>query len=303
MSDLKQDPERELSAEARELLARARRQRNEEHAPSGLRQRALSRAVAELTRPEPTIAALPAPLVAIKRPSLRLGTALLAACALGGGLLVSGRLLLQSGGEGALGPEPRTSADWHASGPAGELLAPHSPLLRKPLLPLESEPAPNGKSLLGELPFSEPAAAWQVRRWNDPKADPELPAARDFEGGALCLTLGAGERVIGGWPWPREGDEPPAKVALRTGGSYRLAFKARVSGALPAQVLIGVGHTAWPFVAAAGARVQVSRSEQPFAMDFVAQRDDDSVGIAFLAAATHGDGTRLCLRDVVLSER
>lgn len=301
MSDPKQDPEEKLSSQAHALLARARQQRSEERAPSALRQRALSRALGELTRPEATIAQPPAPLVAVKRPSLRLGTTLLAALALGGGLLVSGRLLLKSG-DGTLGPEPRASGDWHASGPAGELLAPHSPLLRTPLLPLESEPSPSGKSLL-EQPFAEPAQAWQVRRWNDPKADPELPAARDFEGGALCLTLAAGERVVGGWPWPREGDEPPAKIALRTGGAYRLAFKARVSGALPAQVLIGVGHSAWPFVAAAGARVQVARNEQPFAMDFVAQRDDDSVGVAFLAAATHADGTRLCLRDVVLSER
>jgi hypothetical protein len=302
MSNESLNPDDELSAEERELLAHARRLRSDEQAPAALRQRALSRALAELQRPEPTIAAVPAPLVAVKRPSLRLGTSLLAALALGLGLFVSGRLLLRA--ERALGPEPRASNDWNVSGPAGELLAPHSPLLRAPLLPLEQgERTVRGPNLLGDGAFSQAGQAWQVRRWNDPKADPELPAAHDFEQGALCLTLGASERVIGGWPWPAEGATPPAKVALRAGRGYRLTFSARASDGLPAQVLIGVGHTAWPFVAAAGARVQVSRSEEPFAMDFVAQRDDDSVGVAFLAAASHGDGTRLCLRDVVLSER
>jgi hypothetical protein len=314
MSDHDRDPE-ELSAQARELLARARRARSEEHAPSVLRQRALSRALAELTGPEPTLsigagprspaalAAAPAPLVPVRRPSLRLGTSLLAALALGLGLFVSARTLLK--GAGTLGPEPRASGDFNVSGPAGELLAPQSPLLRTPLLPLpEGTPAASGPSLLAARPFSaESTRAWQVRRWNDPKADPEVPAAHDFEAGALCLTLAASERVVGGWPWPYEGEEAPAKVALHAGRAYRLAFTARASGALPSQVLIGVGHTAWPFVAAAGARVQVSSGEQPFAMDFVAQRDDEDVGIAFLAAASHADGTRLCLRDVVLSER
>jgi hypothetical protein len=190
------------------------------------------------------------------------------------------------------------------SGPAGELLA-KSPLLRRPLLPIEGdEPLAPGPSLLGERPFSQEAQAWQVRRWTDPKADPDEQADFSFEGAALCVTLGRGERVIGGWPWPAPEAAAPASVRIAAGRSYRLGFKAWAQGPLPSQLLVGVGHTAWPFVAAAGARVQVSADPEPFAMDFVAQHDDDSIGVAFLAAnALNADGTRVCLSDVTLSAR
>jgi hypothetical protein len=304
MTNATPDPDQELTPEACELLARAKRQRGDERAPNGLGQRALARALAELKRPEATPAPGTAPFVTVARPSVRLGLWLLAAAALGLGLLVSTRLLLRTIATSRLGPEPRATGDWHMSGPAGELLA-QAPLLRTPLLPLpedaRSEPGP---SLFAERPFSARAESWQVRRWNDPKADPELAAAYAFEGAALCVTLAAAERVLGGWPWPAPGVAPPGHVALSRGRAYRLGFTAWVRGPLPSQVLIGVGHTAWPFVAAAGARVQVSSEPAPFALDFVAQHDDDSVGVAFLATnARHADTTRVCLSDVTLEQR
>jgi hypothetical protein len=301
----------ELSAEELALLSRVRRMRSEERAPEALRQRVLARAVAELSVPEEKLAVTHGPLVPIARPSLRLGLWLAAALALGLGLLVSTRVLLRKlsehlGGEArtALGPEPRPTGDWHASGPAAELLA-QSPLLRKPLLPLaDGESALAGPSLFGDRPFSQQGRAWQVRRWSDPKSDPEQKAAFDFDAGALCVSLAAAERVIGGWPWPDPGVAAPTKVKLSAGQAYRLGFKAWVKGSLPSQLLIGVGHTQFPFVAAAGARVQVSGEPEPFAMDFVAQHDDESVGVAFLAAnSVRSDTTRVCLSDMNLSAR
>jgi hypothetical protein len=179
-----------------------------------------------------------------------------------------------------------------------------------PLLPLpEDQPAVSGPSLFAERPFGQTGGAWQVRRWNDPKAGPDEPAVYGLEDGALCVTLAAGERALGGWPWPAAsaagtGAASPEKVAIAQGRPYRLGFRAWVHGPLPSQVLLGVGHSQFPFVAAAAARVQVASRPERFAMDFVAARDDDAVGVAFLAAnRAHADPTRVCFADVTLVAR
>jgi hypothetical protein len=174
-----------------------------------------------------------------------------------------------------------------------------------PLLPLDDQAASTGPNLFGKAPFSEREPAWQARRWSDPKALPDAPAAQEFEQGALCVLLGPGERVLGGWPWPEAGSAPAtpaAGVALSRGHAYRLTFKAWVRGPLPSQLLLGVGHSRFPFMAAAGARVQVSRNVERFAMNFVASDDDASVGVAFLAAnGPHAGPTRVCIGDLSLS--
>ena len=197
------------------------------------------------------------------------------------------------------------TGNWQVSGPAGELLSKQSPLFRLPLLPLSEAPRELGPSLFGEQPFAQDSNSWQVRLWNDPTAEPEAPAKVQFESGALCVPLAAGDRVLGAWPWPRDPAAPVAALKLQQGRAYRLSFKAWVQGPLPSQVLLGLGHKQFPFAAAAAARVQVSRSPEPFAMDFVAAHDDDSAGVAFLATniAGHADATRLCLGELRLSGR
>jgi hypothetical protein len=295
-----------LSFEDSELLSLARRQRREQRAPDDLRQRARARVLAELAGPTPAHAMPAAPLVAVARPSLRFGLRMFGVAALVLGAIVGAPALLRTASkQWAQGPEPQSAANWQASGPAGDLLAHSSPLLRLPLLPLpDDQPAVAGPSLLGERPFAQPGGAWQVRRWNDPKAAPDEPAAFGFVGGALCVSLAAGERVLGGWPWPAAGAASPEKVAITQGRAYRLGFRAWVRGPLPAQVLLGVGHFQFPFVAAAAARVQVSPEPERFAMDFVASHDDDAVGVAFLASnGPHADPTRVCLADLTFVAR
>jgi hypothetical protein len=77
-----------------------------------------------------------------------------------------------------------------------------------------------------------------------------------------------------------------------------------VRGPLPSQVVLGVGHIQFPFVAAAAARVQVGPERERFAMDFVASHDDDAVGVAFLATnGPHADPTRVCFADLTLVAR
>ncbi|MEO8180641.1 MAG: hypothetical protein ABI895_17535 [Deltaproteobacteria bacterium] len=295
-----------LSPENAELLSFARQQRRAQRAPEDLRQRARARALAELAGPAAAHAMPAAPLIAVTRPSLRFGLRLFAVAALVLGAIVGAPALLRTVSEQlAQGPEPRSSGNWQVSGPAGELLSRGSPLLRLPLLPLpEEEPPVLGPSLLGERPFAQPGGTWQVRRWNDPKAAPDEPAAYGFEDGALCVTLATGERVLGGWPWPTAGAASPGKVSIVQGRAYRLAFRAWVRGPLPSQVLLGVGHIQFPFVAAAAARVQIAPEPERFAMDFVASQDDEAVGVAFLASnGPHTDSTRVCLADVTLVAR
>jgi len=294
------------SPESIELLARARRQRRDERAPDDLRQRARAHALRAAAGPEVVNAVPAAVLLPVVRPSLRFALRLLAVAALVLGSIVGAPALLRTVSERlAQGPEPRSSRDWQASGPAGELLGHSSPLLRLPLLPLpEDQPSGLGPSLFGERPFSQQGRAWQVRRWNDPKADPDQPAAYDFQDGALCVALAAGERVLGGWPWLAAGATPAEKVPIARGRAYRLGFRAWVRGPLPSQLLLGAGHFQFPFVAAAVARVQVSTEPERFALDFVASHDDDALGVAFLATnGWHTDPTRVCLADVTLSER
>jgi hypothetical protein len=301
------DPRSE--SEDSELLARARRQRSEERAPDAVRGRVRARVLAEAA--VPAAHALPlAPLVSVARPSLRFGLRMIGVAALVLGAIIGAPLLLRTvSKQWAQGPEPRASLNWQATGPAGELLGHSSPLLRLPLLPLpEDQPSVSGPSLLGEHPFQS-GGAWQVRRWNDPKADPDEPAAYGFEDGALCVALATGDRVLGGWPWPAASPEGtgaalPEKVALTQGRAYRLGFRAWVRGPLPSQVLLGVGHIQFPFVAAAAARIQVAPEPERFAMDFIAARGDDAVGVAFLASnGPHADPTRVCFADVTLVAR
>jgi hypothetical protein len=294
----------ELSDSAAALLARVRQRRRDESAPDGLRRRALARALAEAERP--AVLAMPAPvLMPVARPSARALSRVSAAIALGLGVVLGVPAALHQI-EQRLSPEPLATGNWQVSGPAGELLSKQSPLFRLPLLPLSEAPQELGPSLFGERPFAQESNSWQVRLWNEPTVEPETPAKVEFESGALCVPLAAGDRVLGGWPWPRDqGPAALAAVKLQRGRAYRLSFKAWAHGPLPSQVLLGVGHKQFPFVAAAAARVQVSKSPEPFAMDFVAAQDDESAGVAFLATniAGHADPTRLCLGELRLSER
>jgi hypothetical protein len=293
----------ELSGSAEALLARVRQRRRSEAAPDELRQRALARALAEAQRP--AVLAMPAPaLVPVAWPSARALVRASAALALGLGVMLGAPAALRQL-EQRLSPEPVATGNWQVSGPAGELLSHASPLFRLPLLPLPEAPRELGPSLFAEQPFAQDSRSWQVRLWNDPKAQPETQARFQFESGALCVPLAPGDRVLGGWPWPHDPEAAVPALKLRQGRAYRLSFTAWVQGPLPSQVLLGVGHEQFPFAATAAARVQVSRSPEPFAMDFVAARDEEAAGVAFLATnlAGHADPTRLCLGELRLSER
>jgi hypothetical protein len=288
-----------LSASDRELLAAARRQLQQQAVPGPVQQRLFERVMHEAQRIEPKPAS-PAPLVPVRARGVWLALGSAAAMAAGLVLLASARPLFRGGS----GDEPVAGGDRpRPEQRLGERIF-QSALFHAPAPEWSGALPPADSSLFGERPFSRQSRAWQVRYWNDLRADPGEPAKHDFDEGALCITLRSGERVIGAWPWLPNGSDAPAPVALAAGRAYRLVFKAWASDPLPSQLLVAVGHAQLPFSAAAGARVEVSTTPEPFVVSFIAQHDDPSAGVAFLANT--GDGAeppRVCLSDVTLTER
>jgi hypothetical protein len=299
-----------LTARDLELLGRARAQRLDESVPADVRERLLRRVLDDTRRSEQSLAVPAAQFVAV--PPRGLGFALGWGATLALGFVV----LTQFGGwlRGGEQMEDPALADEKAldeadgKGRGAEALARgervfQSALFRAPAPAFSGElPAPES-SLLGDQPFSLQSAAWQVRRWDDLKADPIEPAKHELVGDAMCVDIGGGERVVGGWPWLSEGATAPKPVELEAGQRYRLVFRAWSRDPLPAQVLIGVGHDRVPFSASAGARVDVSTTPRAFVVSFVAAHHDPSVGVAFLAtAAADAQRTLLCLSDVTLTK-
>ena len=299
----------QLTAAERDLVARAREQRESETVPAALRQRLLARAIDETQRAPQSHVVQMGQLVPVQ--SRRL------AFALSGAGAMAAMVVLLANARGGFGGKDAAdlAAERGANGATarqvdGRLF--QSALFHAPAPSLSGALPPPQASLFSEKPFSAQSRAWQVRRWNDLGAAPTEPAAHELDGGALCVTLGAGERIIGGWPWapsettaevPHALPPPPAPlpapVALVAGKSYRLVFKAWAQEPVPDQVLIAVGHAKAPFSAAAGARVEVSATPSPFVVNFKAAYDDPSIGLAFLANAT--EPTRLCVSDVTLT--
>jgi len=295
-----------LSAADRELLGRALRQRSEENAPAAVRERLLARALEEAQRGRPSFVVPAAQLVPVRRRTFGTAVWSVGAAMLGLVLWTQARGLWQGADEPAA---PLAAGGAEASGPAGQRSAGQrlldTPLFRTPaqLLPGHALPAAL-PSLLAEPPFSAQSRLWQVRRWDNLSADPVEPAAHDVVNGALCVRLGAGERVLGGWPWAPPGAPVPKGVALAAGKPYRLVFQAWAEEPLPAQLLMAVGHSRLPFSAAGGARVPVSTARQSFAVDVMSAQGDPSAGIAFLATGAAGsERTRVCLSDVTLTPK
>ena len=314
-------PRDELPSEAlgggeRQLLNSARAALQRDAVPGPVRQRLFERVLDEARRPGPSHVLQTAPLVPVRARGVWMVLGSAAAMAFGLVLLANARPLLRSLDDEplALDGQPRPEQR------LGDRIF-QSALFRAPAPAWSGALPPADESLFGENPFSAQSHAWQVKRWDDLGSPPVEPAKYHFDQGALCVSLHAGERVIGGWPWASSGDPAkgasagsvaplpsasaaPAAVALKAGKAYRLVFKAWASEPLPSQLLVAVGHSRLPFSAAGGARVEVSSTPEPFVVSFVTKYDDPSVGVAFLAnAAADAAPTRVCLSDVTLTER
>ena len=288
------------SAAGNELLARARLARERQVVPDAVRQRLLARTLDELRRPSGVLQA--AELVPTS--SRGLGAVFGCAAALALGVVLVAQLRgARSTGELAGAEAGQTAAvepvPEHRRVGGGVF---QSALFHAPAPLASGPPPPQAASLFGERPFAAEDGHWQVRRWPDLSAGPTQPAEHALEGGALCVPIGADERVVAGWPWASEGAAAPRAVSLAAGKTYRLVFQAWAREAAPGQVLVGVGHAALPFSAAGGARVPVTSQRQFFEVRFTAPHDDDNVGVAFLATGDGATATRLCLGEMTLTE-
>lgn len=295
----------QLSASELGLLRRARAQRQAEHVPDAVRERLFARVV-DVAQGQPSVVVSAAELTVVPMRPLRSAAWLLGVAALAVVLLSRVRDSIRNSREGSREPQAQLEAEG-ARGAAGARWL-DTPLFRAPAPTLPSgEPPPRGPNLFAEAPFSMRSAAWQVRRWDDLSVAPTVSARHDFKEGALCVSLGPGERVLGGWPWAASSSVAPKGVPLAPGKPYRLVFKAWAHEPLPAQLLIAVGHVRLPFSAAAGARVPVTTEPQSFVIDFASEHGDPSVGVAFLATsskdASEKEPTRVCLSELTLTER
>lgn len=313
-------PSEALGAGDQQLLNSARAALQRDSVPGPVRQRLFERVLDEARRPGPSHVLPASPLVPVRARGVWLVLGSAAAMAFGLVLLANARPLLRSLDDEPLALDGPPRAEQRL----GDRIF-QSALFRAPAPAWSGVLPPADESLFGESPFSAQSHAWQVKRWDDLGSPPVEPAKYHFDQGALCVSLHAGERVIGGWPWASSGDAAagassgassvsvapspgasatPKAVALEAGKAYRLVFKAWASDPLPSQVLVAVGHSQLPFSAAGGARVEVSTTPEPFVVSFVAKYDDPSVGVAFLAnAAADAAPTRVCLSDVTLTER
>jgi len=287
------------SAAGTELLARARLARGRQGVPDEVRQRLLARTLDELRRPSGVLHA--SELV----PSAPRGLGVVFGCA--AALALGVVLVAQLRGEASELAGELAEAESAEAEPVPEHRRVgggvfQSALFHAPALLASGPPPPQAASLFGERPFASADGNWQVRRWPDLSVGPTQLADHSLEGGALCVPLGAHERVVAGWPWLSEGAAPPRSVALTAGKTYRLVFQAWAGAPAPGQVLIGVGHAALPFSAAGGARVPVTSQRQFFEVRFTAPHDDDNVGVAFLATGAGAASTRLCLGEMTLTE-
>jgi hypothetical protein len=292
------------------LLGRVKARRLDAEISAEVRERLLRRVLEATRRSEQSLAVPAAQFVAVPPRGLAFGFGWSAAlaCALISLTQLRGWLRAGDRGEDPLLVDEAVTAEAATEGRGAEALARGERVFQSALFhaaaPVFSGALPGPESsLFGEAPFSAQSAAWQVRRWDDLKSDPTQSAKYELVGNGMCVHIGDGERVVGGWPWLGRGISAPKRVALEAGGRYRLVFRAWSREPLPAQVLIAVGHDQVPFSASAAARVDVSTTPRAFAVSFVAKHHDPSVGVAFLAtAATDAERTQLCLSDVTLTE-
>jgi len=318
LPDLTAELPHELSPSERELIARARAQRDEDGVPAAVRERLLARARAEVERPE---SGLPRPAALVPVRSRGAAQAIAAALAMAAGVVLFAQLRGQGPGnigsaggvaEDGRGAEAAASKDTTraAARQVGARLF-QSELFRAPAAAYAGPLPAASVNLFGEAPFSRQSQNWQARRWNDLGMEPIEPAPYEYDGAALCVELGSGERIVAGWPWqpalsgaahgPRPEPLAPAPVALEAGQRYHLVFKAWAHEPLPEQVLVAVGHSRVPFSGAGGARVELSSEPRAFLVDIVPRHDDPSVGVAFLANAGPGSvPSRVCVSDVTL---
>lgn len=138
-----------------------------------------------------------------------------------------------------------------------------------------------------------------ARRSPSSGSPPLAGAAYRLREGLLCMSLSAGQRILG--VWGGDSDVEPASFPLAAHRRYRLSLRVEVSGTLPIELFVRVAPAARavPFVVASLPR---NRAGQYFTADFEPDVASGAVSVAFLARAAAGAGrSEICLDDIAVT--
>lgn len=139
--------------------------------------------------------------------------------------------------------------------------------------------------------FSGGVAPWgaHVSR----SATPLLPR---LEGGVLCTAVQGGQEIIVGWPVSGSA----ASFTLVAGARYELSLLASVSGTLPVECVIKVGHQVAPYTTAFATRLPLGRSTlERWTTSFTPDHADDRAGLAIECRGAPGSSTAdVCIDEV-----
>jgi len=143
--------------------------------------------------------------------------------------------------------------------------------------------------------FSRGIAPWGAHVAGEANAEPLEPRLED---GALCTSVKGGQEIIVGWPVSGSAES----FALVAGAKYALSLRASVSGTLPVECVIKVGHQVAPYTAAFSTELPVAAELAPFATSFTPDHDDDQAGIAVECRGKPGaEQASVCIDDVRLN--
>jgi hypothetical protein len=126
-------------------------------------------------------------------------------------------------------------------------------------------------------------------------ASSEPPLEPRLENGALCTSVKGGQEIIVGWPVSGSADS----FALVAGARYELSLRASVSGTLPVECVIKVGHQVAPYTAAFATSLPLRPTLERFDAAFTPDHDDDRAGLAVECRGASGSSLAdVCIDDV-----
>jgi hypothetical protein len=140
-------------------------------------------------------------------------------------------------------------------------------------LPHGAAPA-QAQNLIANGDFSGGVEPWGAHAVGGASSAPP-PEAR-LVNGALCTSVHGGQEVIVGWPVSGSS----ASFALVAGQRYELSLRAAVSGTLPVECVVKVGHQVAPYTAAFTTSLPLGQTLERFDVAFAPDHDDVQAGLA-----------------------
>jgi hypothetical protein len=141
--------------------------------------------------------------------------------------------------------------------------------------------------------FSSGIAPWGAHVAGGASSEPPLEPR--LEDGALCTTVKGGQEIIVGWPVAGSAES----FALISGARYELSLRASVSGAVPVECVIKVGHQVAPYTAAFTTKLPLGPALERFSTAFTPDHDDDRAGLAVECRGAPGSSVAdVCIDDV-----